>query len=244
VELDVLLDEAARLLEERPRTRAEIGRLLAERWPGADSSALAYAVSHHLALCQVPPRGLWGRGGPAAWAPLEQWLGAPMATGSVGDLVLRYLVAFGPATVADVQLWSGLTGLREVVEELPLQRFTGEAGETLFDVPDAPRPEEDVPAPPRFLPAYDNLLLSHKDRARVIPDGRPVPLPPGNGADIGTFLVDGRWRGTWQVRDGTLRVEPFDRLRQADRDAVMAEASDLCTFLDPEASYQVLLAQR
>jgi hypothetical protein len=166
-----------------------------------------------------------------------------MATVPVGDLVLRYLAAFGPATVADVQLWSGLTRLREVVEELPLRRFTGEAGETLFDVPDAPRPEEDVPAPPRFLPAYDNLLLSHKDRARVIPDGRPVPLPPGNGADIGTFLVDGQWRGTWQVRDGTLRVEPFEPLLPADRDAVVAEASDLCTFLAPEASYDVLLAQ-
>jgi hypothetical protein len=242
--LDRLLDEARRLLEERPRTRAELGRLLAERWPGADSSALAYAVSHHLALCQVPPRGLWGRGGPAAWAPVEQWLGAPLATASPGDLVLRYLGAFGPATVADIQLWSGLTRLRELVEQLPLQRFHSETGETLYDLPDAPRPAEDMPATPRFLPAYDNLLLSYLDRARVIPDGRPVPLPAGNGATIGTFLVDGQWQGTWQVRNHTMRVEPFGRLPKADRDAIIEEATGLCAFLDADASYEVVLAQR
>jgi hypothetical protein len=244
VDLDGLLEEATRLLEERPRTRAELGRILAERWPDAEPSALAYAASHHLALCQVPPRGLWGRGGPAAWAPVERWLGAPLADGSVGDLVLRYLGAFGPATVADVQQWSGLTRLREVVERLPLQRFGGETGETFYDLPEAPRPDRDTPAPPRFLPAYDNLLLSYKDRARVIPDSRPVPLPPGDGATVGTFLVDGRWQGTWQVRDRTLRIEAFGRLRPAEREAVLAEAASLCSFLGADTSCDVVLTGR
>ena len=154
----------------------------ARAWPDADPGVLAYAATHHIALCQVPPRGIWGKNGPAAWAPVESWLGAPLRPVPVDALVSRYLGAFGPATVADIQVWSGLTRLREVAERLPLRTFRGEAGQALYDLPNAPRPAEDMPAPPRFLPEYDNLLLSHKDRTRVIPGNHPVPLPPGNGA--------------------------------------------------------------
>jgi hypothetical protein len=233
---------ARRLLDVRPRTRAELGRLLAERWPEVDPGTLAYAASHHLALCQVPPRGVWGRHGPALWAPVEQWLGASLRTVPVDDLVLRYLGAFGPASVADVQVWSGLTRLREVVERLPLRTFRSSTG-ILYDLPDAPRPDEDTPAPPRFLPEYDNLLLSHRDRARVIVDGRRVPLPPGYGATAGTFLVDGMWQGTWQVRDGRLGVTPFTRPAAADRDALLAEAGRLAAFLDPAAPAEVTVRE-
>jgi hypothetical protein len=241
VDRDTLLREAKRLLDEQPRTRAELGKLLAERWPHADPSALAYAATHHVALCQVPPRGVWGRNGPAAWTPVESWLGAPLRSVPVDALVLRYLGAFGPATIADVQMWSGLTRLREVVERLPLRRFHGEAGQTLHDLPDAPRPPEDVPAPPRFLPEYDNLLLSHKDRSRVILDSRSVPLPPGNGATAGTILVDGMWQGTWQIRDQALRIQPFTTLRRADRDALLTEAAQLCAFIAPQAEHDIVL---
>jgi hypothetical protein len=240
-----LLRQAGRLLAERPRTRAELGLLLAERWPGADPRALGYTVTLHLALCQVPPRGVWGKAGPATWAPLEDWLGAPLRSAPVDDLVddlvLRYLGAFGPASVADVQAWSGLTRLREVVERLPVRTFRGEAGQALHDLPDAPRPAEDAPAPPRFLPEYDNLLLSHKDRTRVIPHNRPVPLPPGNGATTGTFLIDGRWQGSWQIREQTLRIRPFTELRPAERDALLAEAARLCAFAAPAAAGDIIL---
>ena len=140
VDLAELLGQARRLLAERPRSRAELGRLLAEGWPDAEPTALAYAVTHHLMLCQVPPRGVWGKGGPAIWAPLAEWLGAPLGSVPVDELVLRYLGAFGPATVADVQAWSGLTRLREVVERLDLRTFRGRAGQLLHDLPDAPRP--------------------------------------------------------------------------------------------------------
>ena len=268
VDRDALVELARRLLDERPRTRSELGRLLADRWPDAEPSALAYAATHLIALCQVPPRGVWGKQGPAAWAPVETWLGAPLrphpanaqapvdapapadgraladgrasvdgraladGRASVDGLVLRYLGAFGPASVADAQLWSGLTRLGEVVDRLPLRSFRGPDGQVLFDLPDAPRPAEDTPAPPRFLPEYDNLLLSHKDRTRVILDGRAVPLPPGSGATTGTFLIDGVWRGTWQSRGGTLRIEPFTELRATDSDALLAEAERLSAFLD------------
>jgi hypothetical protein len=233
------------LLAERPRSRAELGRLLAERWPQADPRALGYAVTLHLVLCQVPPRGVWGKGGSAAWAPLADWLGAPLGSAradpQVDALVLRFLGAFGPASVADVQAWSGLTRLREVVERLPVRLFRGEAGQTLYDLPDAPRPAEDAPAPPRFLPEYDNLLLSHSDRTRVIPHQRPVPLPPGNGATGGTFLIDGLWQGSWQLRDQKLRIRPFVELRPADRDALLAEAAGLCAFIAPATAPDVIL---
>lgn len=240
VDRDALLTQAKRLLDERPRTRAELGRLLAEGRPDADPNALAYAATHHIALCQVPPRGVWGRSGPAAWAPVESWLGAPLRPVPMDALVLRHLGAFGPATVADVQLWSGLTHLRETVERLPLRTFRGPEGQTLYDLPDAPRPAEDTPAPPRFLPEYDNLLLSHKDRTRVNPGNRPVPLPPGNGATTGTFLVDGTWQGTWRIRNRTLRIQPFTRLGREDYDALLTEAAQLCAFLDPRATYDIL----
>ena len=243
VDLAELLGQARRLLAERPRSRAELGRLLAERWPDAEPTALAYAVTHHLVLCQVPPRGVWGKGGPAIWAPLADWVGAPLGSAPVDELVLRYLGAFGPATVADVQAWSGLTRLREVVERLALRTFRGRAGQLLHDLPDAPRPAEDAPAPPRFLPEYDNLLLSHKDRTRVIPHGRPVPLPPGNGAAAGTLLIDGLWQGSWQVRDRKLRIWTFTQLGPADRDPLLAEAARLCAFVAPQGTDDIILEE-
>lgn len=228
---------ARELLDECPRSRAELGRALAERWPDAAPAALAYAATHHLALMQVPPRGLWGRTGPAAWATVESRLGAvPDPAPAVDDMVLRCLGAFGPASAADVQVWSGLTRLREVLDRLDLVRFRDEDGRELYDLQDAPRPDPDTPAPPRFLPEYDNLLLSYADRGRVIVDGRRVPLPPGAGARTGTLLVDGVWCGTWSLAGGEVRVEPFTPLGAADRAAVDEEAAALTAFLTTPAT--------
>jgi hypothetical protein len=243
VDTDALLRQAKRLLEEQPRARGELANLLAERWPDADPGVLAYAASHRIALCQVPPRGIWGKNGPAAWALVESWLSAPLRSVPVDALVLRYLGAFGPATVADIQVWSGLTRLREVVERLPLRKFHGEAGQALYDLPEAPRAADDIPAPPKFLPEYDNLLLSYADRTRIIPGSRRVPLPPGKGATAGTFLIDGMWQGTWQIRDRTLRIQPFTNPRGADRDALLTEAEQLCAFIAPQVKYDIVLSE-
>ena len=191
---------------------------------------------------QVPPRGIWGRTGPAAFTTTEAWLGGQAAPGLAPDeLVLRYLAAFGPATVRDVQAWCGLTRLGEVAERLRprLRVFRAEGGGELFDLPDAPRPDAGTPAPPRFLPEYDNVLLSHADRARVIPGRRSVPLPPGHGGSRGTVLVDGFWAATWKAsqRDdrAVLRVEAFTPLRRGQADAVTAEGMRLLAFLAPDA---------
>ena len=159
---------------------------------------------------------------------------------------MRYLAAYGPASVADVQAWSGLTRLREVTDRLGprLRTFTGPGGAELLDLPDAPRPGPDVPAPPRFLPEYDNLLLSFADRGRVIRDARrPVPLPPGSGATTGTLLVDGFWQADWTITRGrdmaTLEVRPFGSLGPATRDAIAAEGSRLLEFAADGGAHDV-----
>lgn len=191
----------------------------------------------------MPPRGIWGKSGQVTLALAEEWLGRPPAAppDAAQRLVLRYLGAFGPATVNDIQTWSGLTRLREVTEALAgqLRRFRGPEGEELLDLPGAPRPDPDTPAPPRFLPEYDNLLLSHADRRRVIPHGRPVPLPPGNGSTQGTLLIDGQWNATWKVSGTVLLIEPFTEFRPADADAITAEATRLLGFLGTPADIRI-----
>ena len=253
VDLAELAAVAADLLGQTPLTRVELGARLAPRWPDHDPASLAYAASHLLPLVQVPPRGLWGEPNHrAAFFLASAWLAdrdssaspspplgldptSMMQSTMLEQLVLRYLAAYGPASVADAQAWSGLSRLREVTDRLGsrLRAFTGPDGADLLDLPDAPRPDPDVPAPPRFLPEYDNLLLSYAERSRVIPHRRPVPLPPGHGATGGTLLVDGLWQADWKISQDVLEIEPFISLGPADRDAVAAEGERLLGFAAP-----------
>jgi hypothetical protein len=138
VDVDAVLAAGKALLEARPGTAAELRRSLGPRWPGRDAAALAYAVRGLLPLVHVPPRGLWGESGPVALTTAESWLGQSVARVCRPDeIILRYLAAFGPATVADARTWSGLVGLREVFERLRprLVSFRDERGRELFDVP-------------------------------------------------------------------------------------------------------------
>jgi hypothetical protein len=237
VDLGPILADGRAFVDERPRTSPEVATFLGERWPELPAESLAYATSYLLPLVQVPPRGVWGATGPAARTTMDGWLGRPLdADGSLDDLVLRYLAAFGPATVMDIGAWSGLTGLRSTVERLRprLEIIRDDRGRELFDVPGAPRPDADTPAPARFLPEYDNVLIGHSDRSRIIPAGRRIPLPPGNGATMGTILVDGLFAGSWRVRtyaDGTtLAIVPFEPIPHAERIALEAEGHRLLAF--------------
>jgi hypothetical protein len=247
-DLSEIIAAGRALLAGNPLTRSELGRALARRWPDRDPDSLAYAVSYLLPVVQVPPRGVWGQRGPALLAPADDWTGRPHdAEPDPATLVLRYLGAFGPATVQDVQAWSGLTRLREVTEQLGtrVRRFRDEDGRDLLDLPGAPQPGPETPAPPRFLPEYDNLLLSHADRSRVITGRRAVPLPPGNGANQGTLLVNGFFYGTWratrQKGQAELQVTTFGKLTRSDTDAVTAEGLRLMAFLAPGDDPDVVL---
>jgi hypothetical protein len=233
---------ARALVEEQPRTLSTLARLLDERFPGRDAFALGQAIRAWVPLVQVPPRGVWGKSGCAAHTSVEGWLGRVPSLGfSLEDLILRYLAAFGPGTVKDVQTWSGLTRLREVIERLRprLVTFRDEHGAELFDLPDAPRPDPDTPAPPRFLYDYDNLLLSHADRSRVITDGYHEQSFASDGPMPSIVLLDGFTNGTWKITrhrgTATLTIRPVKRLLDEDATALAEEGARLLAFVAPDA---------
>jgi hypothetical protein len=234
VKLEPVLDFARQVVTERPRTGPELRALFAERFPKQDAAALTYACRCYLPFVQVPPRGLWRRSSQVTLTTAESWLGRPLAAKpSQDELVLRYLGAFGPAAVADVTTWSRLTGMRAVVERLRprLVTFRDERGRELFDLPDAPRPEPGTPAPVRFLPEYDNVLLSHDDRSRfVLPEDRAVLArvwTVGNGS----VLADGLVSAVWRVEPDGLVVSHVTRPKRV-LASIAAEGRRLARFLE------------
>ncbi|MFJ4186724.1 winged helix DNA-binding domain-containing protein [Kitasatospora sp. NPDC089509] len=236
LDLAALAAEARTLVEAEPRTFQQLGALLAAGRPERDPAALAQAARCLLPLVQVPPRGLWGRTGPAAHTTAEAWLGRPLdpAPAAAPDaLVLRYLAAFGPASAADLRKWSGLGGLAPVLKRLTPQllTFRDERGRLLYDLPEAPRPAPDTPAPVRLVAPFDNLLLSHADRGRVLPEEYKERVMTVNGLVAGTLLVDGLVAGTWQLTGAAeVVVRPFGRLARAEREAAEAEARRVLAF--------------
>ncbi len=245
IDVDALLEAGRELVEEEPRSRAELRPLLGQRFPGRDPNDLAHAVSYLLPLIQVPPRGVWGKTGQPRLTTAESWLGKrPTATTEPDETVVRYLRAFGPATVADVRAWSGLTGLTGAVERLRprLTAYEDERGRELLDVRDLPLPDPETPAPPRFLPEFDNVLVAYQDRERVIrPEHREhvvrsLGRPP--------LLVDGWVAGWWKLeREGKGRVriavELFERLPANAKKAVAREAELVAGFLAPGTAPRV-----
>jgi hypothetical protein len=239
------------LVEERPRTNAELCLLLRERWPDRDAATLAHAVRSLLALVQVPPRGIWGAGGGLpALTTVESWLGRPLEREPWAEhMVVRYLAAFGPATAGDLEAWSGLARLGEVVERLrpELRTFRDAQDRELIDLPNAPRPHPETPVPPRFLPAGDSVLAAHEDSARIVADdhrARTVTI----GQMTGTVLVDGFVRATWKIRRrngaATLAITPFEPLSRHDSTAVSDEGARLLAFAANEArAHDVELAR-
>lgn len=152
----------------------------------------------------------------------------------------RYLAAFGPASVKDMQIWAGLTRLREAFDRLGprLVTFRDEHGVELFDLPDAPRPDSDTPAPPRFLPEFDNLLLSHADRTRVVPDELRGSTWRGN-IPYRALLVDGFLAGAWRLDEHALVVEPFGPLTRARRDEITVEGERMLRVMHPDTPYDI-----
>ncbi|MEV0597306.1 winged helix DNA-binding domain-containing protein [Nonomuraea cavernae] len=222
VDLEELAMLARGHLTGRTLTRSQLRDLLAERWPQAEAPALGWSAQTLLPVVHTPPSGVWNRGGGTPFTLAEEWLGRPLDPAPpVERLITRYLAAFGPASMMDVQAWSGLTRLGAVMSAMPLRKYQDTEGRVLYDLPDAPLAPEDMPAPVRFLPYYDNLIVAYADRTRLmtVEQRRVVCV----GAIVyPTFLVDGFVAGRWDLRDGDLVVEPFDPLPEP----VMAELAD------------------
>ncbi|GIE81433.1 hypothetical protein Aph02nite_73830 [Actinoplanes philippinensis] len=236
-------DAAGReIMAEGVLTRPEIARRLAARFPEADLGELALVVHLRFALLHPPPAGTWGHRGRIGCVPAGVWLGRPLdAAPSAETLVLRYLAAFGPASAKDVQVWSGLTRMAALFETLRprLRVFRGEDGRELYDLPHAPIEDGDTPAPVVFLPEFDNAVLGHADRSRILrPGDRPLVMPGGSVVHP-TVLVDGFVAATWSRKGPLVEIAPFRPLAAADRSAVEAEAERLAGFVAPGKTPQV-----
>ncbi len=246
LDLAEVVEAGRAILADTPGTTATLGRALAERWPDRDKTALAYAVRFIVPLAQLPPRGtsLRRQGGQAVVAPAATLLGRPLDEETAPDaLLLRYLAAFGPASVADMRRWSGLPGLAAAVDRLrpQLRTFADERGRELLDLPGAPIATGEEPAPPRLLPWFDNILLGHDDRSRVLPHGHRLGVVGGSAF----VLVDGFARATWRIeRDGeaaTLRIIPLEPLELGDD--LIEEGERVLAFGAPAASRRSVVVE-
>ena len=239
LDLGPVLERARALLEAQPRSPSELGAALAEEFPGRDPASLAYAARFLLPLVQVPPRGLWGRTSRATNTTAEAWLGGPLGdSADPEEAILRYLAAFGPATVGDMRVWSWLTGLRAVVERLRprLRTYRDERGRELLDIGDGLIADPATPAPIRLLPQYDNVFLSHEDRSRILVE----PMSITDLAWKGSILVDGFVSGTWRHRvdrgAAAMSIETVVPITGHQREELEAEATALLAFLTPTAA--------
>jgi hypothetical protein len=242
VERERVLETARALFKKRARTFTSLRDELMAAFPEGDERAMGYFVRTHLPLASVLPElhGAWGF---PADAEFEL---APVADGGDADggqsMVLRYLAAFGPATVADFQAWSALKGAKPLFDSLKdrLVMLQDHRKRVLFDLPDAPRPAEDTPAPVRFIAEFDNLILGHADRSRVVADEHRPRVVTKNLLVLGTFLVDGFvagiWRGERKKKEATLKLEPFEKLAPKVRKALEQEGERFAHFLEPEAA--------
>jgi hypothetical protein len=245
IDFDKVLAEGRRLLKAKPRTFAEITAHFADTMSNADPGAVRYTIRTKLPLVQVPTTTGWRYPGTPQFTLAEDYLGEKISIAATDDdfrlLVKRYLAAFGPATSTDMQTWSGLGGMKEVFESLrdELVTYRDEKKREVFDLPDIALPYENTPAPPRFLPEFDNLLLSHKDRTRVVADAyrKQVYLPGLRVA--ATILVDGVVQGAWKVAKSkgtaTLNITSFEKWSKAVRDELTDEGERLIRFIEPDA---------
>ena len=244
LDVEALVPVARTLLDERPRTFNELRPQLHAAFPHVDERALGYVTRTELPLVMIPTDGRWSFPADSRFGLAEDWIGRPLDSGGGPQaLFLRYLAAFGPATTADFQQWSGVQSVKTMVDALrpQLAMFQDERGRELFDLPDAPRPDPATPAPVRFLPEFDNLLLSHADRTRVLPDVyRRLVLGAKNGRIPGAFLVDGFVAGTWRIERkraaATLTLSPFAPLPKPNATEVEREGEALLRFVEDDAT--------
>ena len=226
------LAAAAERLRRRLAERSPLSRTEVEDVVGKDHGL---GVGLWLDLVQVPPSGTWDRRRADLYAASSDWLPSPDMSRQEGTdlLVRRYLGGFGPASRHDIAKFTGLP-LRDVapsLERIPLRRFRDEAGAELLDLPGAPLPDPETPAPVRFLPTWDATLLAHARRSGVLPEPyRPAVFSSKTPHSVCTFIVDGAVAGTWRYQDGHITLEPFQRLDRSTRRELDEEAQRLAEF--------------
>ncbi|ONI70059.1 hypothetical protein BWI15_26560 [Kribbella sp. ALI-6-A] len=245
LDMDAALHAGLTRLKESPATAAQLRDHLGPLFPDRDPASLAHAVRCLLPTIQIPPRGIWGKGGNPTLTTADLWLDSPIdATPSIDALVLRYLAAYGPASPADAQTWSGLTHLTEVFDHLDLRSYAAPNGRTLYDLPHISLPEEDLPVPVRFLPEYDNLLLSHADRTRFIPDATRQHLALTEILTRGSVLHDGQVTALWKLhrqgkKSAVVEIASIAKLPRPMKSAIEPEAHELLKFAAPDAAHEI-----
>jgi len=236
---DEVAEAARKLLLRGPMPGNALGAELAARWPDVPKASLTHLARGRLPLVQTPPRAIWGKAGQTTYACLDDWVGAPLSPPSPASLISRYLRAFGPATVADVQTWAGITRLGEVAAGMDLRRYRGPDGRELLDLPELTVPDEDVPAPPRLLGPFDQTILSYADRTRVISDAYRKRVISHNGLVKGTLLAGGQVCGFWEIKAAkkaaVIELSPFDKLPKRDLAALEKSAAELVEWAEAAA---------
>jgi len=244
LDADPIVAAGLAALKDGARTFVELRAMLTQIMPDRDVDALANVIRSRLPIVQVYPGGSWGFGGEIRYALPENVIGHPVTVDGEIDpapLILRYLAAFGPASIADFQAWSGLTRMKAPFERLRPQLIThrDENGRELFDLPEFTIPPQDTPAPVRLMPEYDNLIMSHDQRQRVIADEHRAKVYLSAGRVRATFLIDGFVAGAWKVekdkKRSALVLEPFIPLTPDDAAALTEEADRLIRWIDPQA---------
>lgn len=246
IDHDELAAVGREILAGKTLSRSDFGKLLAERFPDRLPRRLAESVEMLVPMAHGPETGEWGRwrNRYVTMSLADEWIGDPMGTEPDPEqLILRYLAAYGPATVADMQAWAGVTRLAEVIDDMRdrLRVFTDDKHKVLFDVQDAPLADPDLPVPVRFLPAFDNALLGHKDRRRMISEEDRARTAAEASAGVPVYLVDGFVHGRWALDGATVRVIPWHPLTPGDEEAVRAEAASLLGFVAPGEEGKVVV---
>ncbi len=240
LDIERLIEIAKPFLEgEQPAIGALRDHLKAH-FPERDKQAMAYAARSHLPLAQVPPSGTWGVGTRATYTTAESWLGPPQPA-ALDALFRRFLAAFGPAGLMDFQTWTGMTGLKaKLAPSLKdLREYRDENGKPLYDLPKMILEAPDAPAPIRFLPEYDNILIAHKDRGRILPEAYRKKVFVSAGRVLGSVLIDGFVGGIWKSQrdksSATLHVSLFQAIGDDELAAIEAEGLALLRFIEDDA---------
>ncbi len=248
LDVEDLVRGARKAFKTKDMTFKELGSVLGPQWPQHDPGTIRYAVRTHLPLVQVPTDHKWSFSNRPSFGLAEPWLGHKLDFGldETATLFRRYLASFGPASIADFRMWSGLSGCQNLAdrEHGKLVEFVGEDGPTLFDLPRAPRPKSQVEAPVRFLPDYDNLILAHADRRRVVRDDYRSRLCLKNLRILPTFLVDGMVAGSWSMEGSKhraeLTIEAFHGLSGKVKADLKREGKKMLSFAFPDAAKQTV----